>query len=809
MNNGNIEYPFDTNSNQYNLWKPSSAYFPRGEAPPPYEEAVAQGADTINAQCTVSVATTHSAPISTGTTMVESSFDVQPTAIATSTTNLININISNSGNITAVATGENHQINKCYSTIAPNAQLRLQPSTQPRSTQYTPLPLATNHTTEPQQRSPLAANVNQIEVFGSDLNAISTIATTTAETNTDALLCNYKNCSISNSLTKPKNRNDVVFQTPQHNRVKKNGEASLALMRNQPNNTILPPPLFDESTTMSTATLPLLPNDSIRQLKSRRHHRTIPRHFTLNDTANNPNATNPKTKANEEKTGQNCSGTATLNKKSICQCPVQHVPMTYMGSAYLNLTRNQQTNEMLLSTLTKKWSSQKAHVAKSASFTSTPSMASTNITTSSTALGYNRNSASGLLSAINPPKANSNGSSTAAETQTNAVHQPKTPSKISTISKQIGHNELNTIAHSQVQQHSNDSSNDVKSMQELLPISINNNGKASNSNPLNGSKIVANLEGDGMTLVPNATNPVLPPKLSKAQIFSRQAECVPSISKLTASTNCTSGLPANGLTMTSSLTNHYRLSGRERSKSPAADKTYSMVTPLNLGADQKIYHIKTTYPTTANLTLASNHFTFPKPSSVTKPLLSVKNQSNSQNMASSSQSKFLQSKVHSSSSKAKKIMPSSLHNNLNLRQELQTSDILNQTTNQIDAHRMRKTDNDKPLPVCTTFTNCSNPKEHFLPNDTSLDDDYLSECENCKSAHGSRYYLDEEHVDQPQETMTLQRKMDEKECDEQPYYRTSSTLPTNTKQKTTVIKNREPWFSTIPGSSSSEEDAIE
>lgn len=53
MNNGNIEYPFDPNSNQYNLWKPSSTYFPRGEAPPPYEEAVAQGADTINAQCTV------------------------------------------------------------------------------------------------------------------------------------------------------------------------------------------------------------------------------------------------------------------------------------------------------------------------------------------------------------------------------------------------------------------------------------------------------------------------------------------------------------------------------------------------------------------------------------------------------------------------------------------------------------------------------------------------------------------------------------------------------------------------------------
>lgn len=57
--------------------------------------------------------TTHSSTNATGTTMVESSFDVQPAAIA-NTTNLINININNSGNITAVAAGENHQINKCY-----------------------------------------------------------------------------------------------------------------------------------------------------------------------------------------------------------------------------------------------------------------------------------------------------------------------------------------------------------------------------------------------------------------------------------------------------------------------------------------------------------------------------------------------------------------------------------------------------------------------------------------------------------------------------------------------------------------------
>lgn len=49
----NMEYPYDGNSNQYQLWKPSNGYFPRGEAPPPYEEAVAQANENVSAQCTV------------------------------------------------------------------------------------------------------------------------------------------------------------------------------------------------------------------------------------------------------------------------------------------------------------------------------------------------------------------------------------------------------------------------------------------------------------------------------------------------------------------------------------------------------------------------------------------------------------------------------------------------------------------------------------------------------------------------------------------------------------------------------------
>ena len=48
-----MEYPYESNSGHYQLWKPPSSYFPRGEAPPPYEEAVALAqAESMNT-CTV------------------------------------------------------------------------------------------------------------------------------------------------------------------------------------------------------------------------------------------------------------------------------------------------------------------------------------------------------------------------------------------------------------------------------------------------------------------------------------------------------------------------------------------------------------------------------------------------------------------------------------------------------------------------------------------------------------------------------------------------------------------------------------
>lgn len=80
--------------------------------------------------------------------------------------------------------------------------------------------------------------------------------------------------------------------------------------------------------------------------------------------------------------------------------------------------------------------------------------------------------------------------------------------------------------------------------------------------------------------------------------------------------------------------------------------------------------------------------------------------------------------------------------------------------------------------ACSCSYQCLPPP---LPPDDN--DDYRSECENCKSTHGSRYYLDEEtNITSPQETMTLHRRPQDHDTEEQGYYRTSLTLPIHTRR---------------------------
>lgn len=261
--------------------------------------------------------------------------------------------------------------------------------------------------------------------------------------------------------------------------------------------------------------------------------------------------------------------------------------------------------------------------------------------------------------------------------------------------------------------------------------------------------------------------------------------------------------PKEVISTSSSPSGSHRSAHRDRSKSPASQlENCAAIGLIKMGGEPKITHIKTTYPTTSNLTIATNHYSLPKDKETSRPIESGKIYKNDVataiKMSASSSTNFASNtyrrganKLHSSSMKVK----GTQHNDTGIDLKHAANECRRNSHKAFDAQKLQsKMDVEKPLmpvcatlmPVCTTFKNCSNPKEHFLPNDTSLDDDYLSECENCKSAHGSRYYLDEEHEEQPQETMTLQRKMDEKETDEQTmYYRTSSTLPTNTKQKTT------------------------
>lgn len=163
-NLSSMDYTYGGAATHYPLWKPPSGYFPRGEAPPPYDEAVAiSQAEALSAQCAAAAAAAqvaanqratmnmnsvemqnadlnrraqasqqmqqiqhHAQPQTAHTQLNHQPSHVVPTLqthvltpqsqqsnqshqITQSTTNLINININSGGNITTIATGENHQ----------------------------------------------------------------------------------------------------------------------------------------------------------------------------------------------------------------------------------------------------------------------------------------------------------------------------------------------------------------------------------------------------------------------------------------------------------------------------------------------------------------------------------------------------------------------------------------------------------------------------------------------------------------------------------------------------------------------------
>lgn len=103
--------------------------------------------------------------------------------------------------------------------------------------------------------------------------------------------------------------------------------------------TILPPPLFDTNCTTGNfnqcyeiqshpgnyCTLSAIEMPKI-STSSKRLHRTIPKHFTMSSPSSSAILA---TELNQHQQ-QHSSGRNNENKKPSCQCPVQHVPMTYM-----------------------------------------------------------------------------------------------------------------------------------------------------------------------------------------------------------------------------------------------------------------------------------------------------------------------------------------------------------------------------------------------------------------------------------------------------------------------------------------------
>lgn len=727
-----MEYPFENHPGHYHLWKPPSGYFPRGEAPPPYEEAVALAqAESLNSQCTVSVATTthRSLPMN----LTDNSCD--GSNITTNTTNLINININNAGNITAVAAGENHQLKNPSYAVRPALNTGQSDS----------------HIGSSNNKLNVADRVN----FNYSTNSLETSRSE----------CNYKNCTINKPIcctqsataTPQFEQRDVHTYQNRTDATEPSDEHKLSA--------ILPPPLFDENGRSCSSVC----NDQLRTPSSRRQHRTIPRHFTA---ASEPISMGTLQKSHKPSsdTPKKSSTSVNKSKKLICQCPVQHVPMTYMGSKQVDTSRDQQ-NEVFLSTLSTKLNNQKQnYVAKAKSI---------------------------HVAAKDGADCSQNNQNSSS------LRRTKSTNKIPTISKQINSNEVAYIQDDQQHLHHHQQSHQQQQQPPPQPQqqqhqihSILKNSQTPTPRRQKSPKY--HKAGDVSTPFPlqlidsmakntPIENPVLPPKMCKNPVTVPHPSQSPRIQTISRPNDHFMSVAQPKITPRSTaIVGHQQLT-HTKSLPRSDDKltTQSFLYPIGgLSNVEKSRSLgKINY--TQSFPMLTNHYTLPKVSTGKVSVIS--------DVVSKVPSVVNIPSPINISSKNLIAMPNGYIPNattITATTTTTTNPPLPSCTSSTPKAKAATTStadkvDDKQLPVCTTYKNCSNPREHFLPNLDSLDDDYLSECENCKSsAHGSRYYLNEPTEEQPQETMTLQRKLEDKQEDEQTYYRTSTTLPSNTKQKT-------------------------
>lgn len=578
--------------------------------------------------CTVSVATTHrTVPMSCGT---ENLNDLSNN-ITTNTTNLINININNAGTITAVAAGENHQLNSI-----------------PRSTQTQPPSITSNG-----------------EVNATPRNTTISVCTSQNQNSNRSPICTNSRCQIGQE------ENEI--------------EPKL--------NSILPPPLFNGKTNKELMKTPS---------SSRRHHRTIPRHFTAVDPTN-------------------------VNKKPTCQCPIQHVPMSYMGATHLNNSQHN-SNGLFMSNLATTKNPKSSSVSK----TTTKTNQSTKINSENISL---------LDSSIN---------SNTIRRSSKSLNS--TSNKIPTISKVV--------------------SSDLNSKIQTVLIPLQDVQTTTNSNQIHS---ILKNKTNSLKLIKNSTeifpiqlidsvlpNPVLPPKMYKTNSNLKNSQNPIYVSKIHTiskpNDNLNYNISSNFRNSSVTKMPQKLLKTLPRNDETKTTNTYVFLPNGFCEKSQSLGKINAGG-------VSTNHITYSLPK-VTSQKLSLRTSITD-----------VVNKVPSIVNIPSPILTQSAAATTTDSPHTSSSQQLNASLKSDEKPLL-------PLPVCTTSKNCSNPKQHFLPNDTSIDDEYLSECENCKSAHGSRYYLDEELIESPQETMTLQRKPQDNE-DEQGYYRTSQTLPTNNKQKTT------------------------
>lgn len=545
--------------------------------------------------------------------------------------------------------------------------------------------------------------------------------------------------------------------------------------------------------------------------RGQRLHRTIPRHFTtsipsasvggadLENVAASSSAfggtkKNQRDQLQTLRRNKSEKALSGHNKKPVCQCPVQHVPMTYMGSTTLS------SNQLLASNVSGQTKLVSNHHRKSM----------LNVTK----LGQHQ-------MVLEPAK----GYDDELKLMTNSLRRVKTKVpdtvgggsgkesasdlhvKIPTISKQVLNSDTEKKAPAMVQEHQIQSilkHTPVASKRTLVgtgsteatdlinppPFPIEMIDSLSVTQPMPqqmtacGSKATATVPAMN-TISTLEQNPALPPKMYKSNRHHGTASgSIHTISKSPRMSfpsqfkgETASPRPCTSLTRTVDVF--------PKSEKPPQQSVVGKMSTISFPSS--LNHITYSLPK-ANYTASTSSGANPVTKSSAGRTCALSEVLSKVPSATKTGPKEV---AHPGCSKS--VGESHYNHQNNYHNHHQPKNVAKpqQQRVQTGSEAVRGVeggasgDSEKPLPVCTTSKNCSNPKEHFMPNEGSLDDDYLSECENCKSVFGSRYYLEEQVAESPQETMTLQRKPEAAECEEQAYYRTSTTLPTNTKQKNT------------------------